>query len=91
MDKKFTVIRTIHPVGQGAFYTEEFFDNQHDVNHTVVFDCGSKTKPKSSRAKTLYIDNVVNSSFGDKQKIDLFFISHFDEDHVNGIKVPSPT
>lgn len=34
----------------------------------------------------MYIDRVVNSSFGDRQKIDLFFISHFDKDHVNGIK-----
>lgn len=32
--------RIIHPVGQGAFYTERFFDND-SVKALVVYDCGT--------------------------------------------------
>lgn len=81
MTKEFTVIRTIHPVGQGAFYTEEFFDNDHNRILTVVFDCGSKTKIGRSNC----INKVVSGAFVEGQTIDILFISHFDTDHVNGI------
>lgn len=81
MGKRFTVIRTIHPVGQGAFYTEEFFDNDHNRMHTVVFDCGSKTRFGRSNC----INKVVSGAFVEGQTIDILFISHFDNDHVNGI------
>lgn len=80
MTDKFEVVRTIHPVGQGAFYSEMFFDEDHNKQNTVVFDCGSKTQIKGGLSK------VVNGAFDDCQDIDLLFISHFDEDHVNGIK-----
>ncbi len=82
MNKQFTVIRTIHSVGQGAFYTEEFFDNDHNRTNTVVFDCGSETKIGQSNC----IKKMVNGAFREKQCIDIFFISHFDKDHVNGIE-----
>lgn len=77
-----TVIRTIHPVGQGAFYTEEFFDCNNERAHTVVYDCGSRTKIGRNNC----IKKVVSGSFAEKQHIDVLFISHFDEDHINGIK-----
>lgn len=81
MNKVISVIRTIHPVGQGAFYTEEFFDIDHNRVHTVVFDCGSKTKIGRSNC----INKVVSGAFVKRQIIDILFISHFDTDHVNGI------
>lgn len=35
-------IRTFHPVGQGAFYTERFYDEgQGKPVFTAVYDCGS--------------------------------------------------
>lgn len=84
MKLPFTVIRTIHPVGQGAFYTEKFYNRGEDnAEHTVVFDCGSKTK--IGGAKKVCIERIVNNSLDSNQHIDILFISHFDIDHVNGI------
>lgn len=34
------LIRTFHPVGHGAFYTERFYDEQDNILFTAVFDCG---------------------------------------------------
>ena len=70
------VIRTIHPVGQGGFYTEIFRDGIND--HCIVYDCGSENKQK--------LKSVISSALPDNTPIDILFISHFDSDHVNGIK-----
>lgn len=40
MDK---FIRTFHPVGQGAFYTEEY------KGISLVYDCGTISKKKSAK------------------------------------------
>lgn len=82
MEKEFTVIRTIHSVGQGAFCTEEFHDSNQGLKHTVVFDCGSTTRIGHGYC----INKVVSGTFSEKENIDVLFISHFDKDHVNGIK-----
>lgn len=79
--------RTFYPVGQGAFYVEEFklYDGS---TFTIVYDCGSTTlKPKDFEAK-------IEVFFRDRQdyvrkwpyQIDILFISHFHADHINGIK-----
>lgn len=70
------VIRTIQPVGQGGFYTEFFMDGTNE--HCIVYDCGSDTKgePKST----------IHSAIPKSTTIDVLFISHLDNDHVNGIK-----
>lgn len=35
------MIRTFHPVGQGAFYTERFYDDiLRKPVFTAVYDCG---------------------------------------------------
>ena len=70
------VIRTIHPVGQGGFYTEIFRDGIND--HCIVYDCGSENKQK--------LKSAISSALPDDAPIDILFISHFDSDHVNGIK-----
>lgn len=44
----------------------------------MVYDCGSNSKG---------VDNVIENSFEDSHEIDVLFISHFDEDHVNKIKI----
>ena len=75
------VVRTIHPVGQGAFYTEQIRIDDKKV-YNVVYDCGSNTK----RNNKLVIDEEITSFFKKDVEIDLLFISHFDQDHVNGIK-----
>lgn len=71
----FNFFRTFHPVGQGAFYSEE-----HE-GFTIVYDCGSH--PLSNKTKKL-----VKRAFGQDSKektIDILFISHFDYDHVSAI------
>ncbi len=68
------MIRTFHPVGQGAFYTEEF---THDC-FTMICDCGSYT------GKTIIEDEIKKS--GLKKEIDLLVISHFHGDHINGLE-----
>ena len=49
------LIRTFHPVGHGAFYTERFYDENGNNIANVVYDCGSKT--------ISHHDAVVNSEF----------------------------
>lgn len=76
--------RTFHPVGQGAFYTEKF-DFGKDIRGVelkvnVVYDCGSMSKGFEKK----YSRNAVENAFGPKELIDGIFISHFDNDHVNG-------
>lgn len=65
------MIRTIYPIGQGAFYSEKF------ENFTIVYDCGEWKK--THRAEML----VVEKSIGLDSKIDVLFISHFDFDHIS--------
>lgn len=65
--------RTIHPVGQGAFYSEIFSVRKNKL-FTVVYDCG-RDKRVSADAKIEKLN-----------KVDLLFISHFHDDHINGIK-----
>lgn len=79
---RYTVTRTIQAVGQGAFYTEIFErPNDEGGNSTlcVVYDCGSATRlePKRTIESALFDDDGLD--------IDIMFISHFDDDHVNGL------
>ena len=75
--KTLTVERIFHPVGQGAFYTEEFRYGRNIV-FTMVYDCGSKNPS--------CIKNAVKKFLNGKKKIiDLLCISHFDQDHYNGV------
>lgn len=68
--------RFLFPVGQGGFAFERI------DNCNVLFDCGSHTSP--TRLK-MYIDTLCDNK--GVTQIDYLFISHFDEDHVNGIRM----
>lgn len=63
-------------VGHGLFYTGRIGNN-----FKFVFDCGSNSKNHK-----LLIDNAIKLEFELKSKIDYMFISHFHEDHCNGIR-----
>ena len=65
------MIRTFHPIGQGAFYSEEF------LNFSTVYDCGSNNEK--------LIKREIRSAFEKDKVIDAVFISHFHADHVNGL------
>lgn len=71
------IIRTIHPVGQGAFYSERFLDEEDNHVALVVYDCGSWD--------SAYLERELLSYFQKDDVIDILFISHFHKDHINGI------
>ncbi|GGK80588.1 hypothetical protein [Amphritea balenae] len=80
------VKRIFHPVGQGGFFTEELrYHTAHKKNSKkrtrevfrVAYDCGSVT---SKVALEKQINTFENKIF------DVLFISHFDTDHINGLK-----
>lgn len=73
---KIKMQRVFYPVGQGGFYSESFSTENSKFN--VVYDCGSVSKG---------IDKVISNSFDENEDIDILFISHFDNDHVNKIKI----
>lgn len=70
------IIRTFHPVGQGAFYSE-----RHE-NFNVVYDCGTEYAKRSDKS----IKRTVETAFNKNDEIDILFISHFDFDHVGHIE-----
>ncbi|KAA6329496.1 hypothetical protein EZS27_021703 [termite gut metagenome] len=72
------MIRIFHPIGQGAFYTEQQMISGRV--YTVVYDCGSITLSEQ------LMRNLIDSFFQKGSTIDLLFISHFHADHINGIK-----
>lgn len=79
-----TLHRCIHPSGHGAFFTEIIHEEgAQDI--IVVYDCGCKEDSE----KTL-LKREVNEFFRNRKTIDILFISHFDSDHVNGIKLLMP-
>ncbi len=71
--------RTIWPVGHGAFYTEQFKDGDN-VLFTAVYDCGSEQiKMRNECIEAIFPKDK-------KTDIDALFISHFHNDHVNGLQ-----
>ncbi len=73
---QFQFIRSFLPVGQGAFYCEKF--DFTDSSLSIVYDCGTVSRQSSIR-------NVIEETFKKGESVDALFISHFHEDHVNGI------
>jgi hypothetical protein len=69
--------RTFQPVGQGAFYTEQHYEDQAVL--TVVYDCGSLTLKKE------HFLRKVATALPPDSVIDLLFLSHFHADHINGL------
>jgi hypothetical protein len=65
-----------HPVGQGLF-TSGTIIGKSGEKFNFVYDCGT------SSARKLLNDAISSLSFS--SNIDLLAISHFDNDHVNGL------
>ena len=72
------VVRTIHPIGQGAFYSERLIDNKGNTVFLAVYDCGSQNKKK--------LNLEIANYFQEGDIIDILFISHLDLDHVSGLQ-----
>ena len=72
------IVRTFHPVGQGAFYSERVQIWRPKVEtHSIVYDCGVCYMKETQAA------HVVKQAFAGKDEIDYLFISHLDYDHVS--------
>lgn len=75
-------IFTIHPVGQGFFYSCKL-SIENKVRFRMVFDCGSLT----AKAGQAEVDEYRKDPDYLKEKVlDLLVLSHFDADHINHIK-----
>ena len=75
--------RTIHPVGQGAFYSE-VFEECGVVKFSMVYDCGTET-PANKMDLSLKEQIIDFSEHVANRSIDLLFISHFHKDHISGL------
>lgn len=75
------MLREIHPVGQGAFYTEMFSEAHFEPSKVVAYDCGGNVgigKGFNYPGIQKYVQMC--------KSVDILFVSHFHEDHINGIK-----
>jgi beta-lactamase superfamily II metal-dependent hydrolase len=70
------IIRCFHPIGQGAFYTENI-----DNTFRIVYDCGTLSKGGCKLSKRL-----IDNEFSKDDHIDILFLSHFDIDHISGVR-----
>lgn len=71
-------MRVFFPVGMGGFSFERMDETK------VVYDCGAYKSTKVIRDN---IKALKSGFFGSKDRvIDHLFISHFDEDHCNGVE-----
>ena len=83
------MIRTFHPVGQGAFYSEEFFNSEQNCVFRIVYDCGSlkycglQRNSDGTPLEREDIEERVKRAFPNGHGVDILFVSHFDDDHVN--------
>ena len=68
------------PVGQGGFAVEQFEAGRYNV----VFDCGTTTRIGKKNCKKV-IEDEIRRTFEPRTRIQKVFISHFHEDHINGL------
>lgn len=69
-----------HPIGQGFFYSGLLKSQEAEFN--FIFDCGSLSYSHFHNA----IDRFRSKDSNDTKDLDLLIISHFDKDHINGLK-----
>ena len=82
MAMRMIVNRVLHPVGHGAYFTEQFYDYHTGENvMNVVYDCGV-------RSNQPLLEQEIDCAFArsNRPHVDFLFISHLDKDHVSGIK-----
>ncbi|HPS31579.1 MAG TPA: hypothetical protein PLZ43_15090 [bacterium] len=72
---------SFNDIGQGCFYTGQLFPKGFYIsNFSFVYDCGTLSQREKLNSRI----NRFKKSLND-DKIDVLFISHIDDDHINGI------
>lgn len=74
-----TVKRVFYPVGQGAFYSERFYDENNNI-YNMIYDCGTLF-----RNNDFLLNNIIEQELKNVE-IDCLYISHFHKDHISGIE-----
>ncbi|NCI51366.1 hypothetical protein GWC95_15665 [Sediminibacterium roseum] len=64
-------------IGQGLFYHGRLH-GKHTDSFDFIYDCGSKSAIR-------YLHTAIDSYRPSVKKLEMVVISHFDEDHVNGV------
>lgn len=84
---KISINRNYWAVGQGLFTSQNiiaFKEDGQDIHINIVYDCGSISKGSSDILKREIEIFIKSLSY---KKVNHLYISHFDKDHVNGIKI----
>lgn len=79
--KNTKVIQHFHSVGNGTFKTGSIFNWRDGKQFNWVYDCGS-TSP--STLNRIFRDITMHKGW--PGYIDMLVLSHFDDDHVNGVE-----
>lgn len=81
MPPRVRVTRTQWPVGQGCFATGyivgQSTSNGPEIAFNYVYDCGARSRARVNEAVRLFARETPN--------VDALFVSHFDDDHVQGL------
>lgn len=76
----FTNNRIQRAVGQGFFHTASLVEDDQ-LRLRYIYDCGAKSDYEKERGER--IDELLAHT-GKQAKLDILFLSHIHEDHVNG-------
>lgn len=71
------VTRSFLSVGQGAFYCEQFKMDISNEKINIIYDCGSDNMEM--------VHEQIRNNFEKGEIIHAVFISHLDNDHINGL------
>ena len=77
------------PVGQGAFYLERFWLQEHEHPINVVYDCGAVIEQSTARdiqCNQSNMECIIKRVFQKGETIHAVYLSHLHEDHVNGLQ-----
>ena len=75
--KQKNYMRTFYEVGEGLFTVERV------AGFNFVYDCGGQRFDDNNGGKG--IRTIVKETFSEGEEIEAVFISHYDNDHINGI------
>lgn len=70
-----------HAVGQGLFASGHLRDLEGNRQFHWVFDCGTSSRRAYAQREIARFKSHLN-----REPIGLFCLSHFDEDHINGVR-----